>query len=577
MSMVRLTGLQEMIDGISRERNLPKTAVEAALREALLKGYERYRRTQSLDERNVFDETYFDNFDVELDTDEEGFRVLATKSIVDEVADPDHEIALIDVQEVAAEAQLGDTVILDVTPDRDDFGRMAAIQTKQVLAQKLRDQQRKLIQEEFQELESTVLQGRILRFERQSVIIAVTSGYGQPEVEAELPKREQLPNDTYRANGTVKVYLKKVCEGSQRGPQLLVSRADAGLVVYLFANEVPEIEDDIVRIVAVAREANPPSRHVGPRTKIAVDTVERDVDPVGACIGARGSRIQVVVNELRGEKIDVIRWSPDPATYISNALSPARVVEVRLVNPEERQAHVLVGDDQLSLAIGKEGQNVRLAARLTGWKIDIRDVAKYDRDEEDAKIWPIVKNFCPCKPPLWTRTTRRTRRTKPPKMRLPSTQPKTQMPMARTQPQRPMQQIPLSIARTTRLRTTTRRTTMTSMQTPKRRIIRRRSMLLIRRTIGKLPPNYRRCLVCRRVAHRSEFWRIVRLAESGQVQLDRGMGRSAYLCPCADCLRAAQRKDRIGRSLKTPTPAALYDHLWQRLPPLLDSPGNPPV
>ena len=157
-------------------------------------------------------------------------------------------------------------------------------------------------------------------------------------------------------------------------------------MVYLFANEVPEIEDDIVRIVAVAREANPPSRHVGPRTKIAVDTVERDVDPVGACIGARGSRIQVVVNELRGEKIDVIRWSPDPATYIANALSPARVVEVRLMNPEERQAHVLVGDDQLSLAIGKEGQNVRLAARLTGWKIDIRDVAKYDRDEEDAKM-----------------------------------------------------------------------------------------------------------------------------------------------------------------------------------------------
>ncbi|TAD79777.1 MAG: transcription termination factor NusA [Oscillatoriales cyanobacterium] len=386
MSMVRLTGLQGMIDGISRERNLPKTAVEAALREALLKGYERYRRTQSLDGRNIFDETYFDNFEVELDTDEEGFRVLATKSIVEEVDSPDHEIALIDVQEVAAEAQLGDTVILDVTPDRDDFGRMAAIQTKQVLAQKLRDQQRKLIQEEFQELESTVLQGRILRFERQSVIVAVTSGYSQPEVEAELPKREQLPNDTYRANGPLKVYLKKVCEGSQRGPQLLVSRADAGLVVYLFANEVPEIEDDIVRIVAVAREANPPSRHVGPRTKIAVDTVERDVDPVGACIGARGSRIQVVVNELRGEKIDVIRWSPDPATYIANALSPARVVEVRLMNPEERQAHVLVGEDQLSLAIGKEGQNVRLAARLTGWKIDIRDVAKYDRDREDEDM-----------------------------------------------------------------------------------------------------------------------------------------------------------------------------------------------
>jgi N utilization substance protein A len=377
MSMVHLPGLSDMINGISAERNLPKHAVQAALREALLKGYERFRRTQSLDSPH-FDEGYFDNFDVELDVDEEGFRVLSTKTIVDEVTNTDREIALKEVQEVADEAQLGDTVILDVTPDQRDFGRMAAIQTKQVLAQKLRDQQRKLIQEEFQDLEGTVLQARVLRFERQSAIVAVSSGFGQPEVEAELPRREQLPNDNYRANATFRVYLKKVCEGPHRGPQLIVSRADAGLVVYLFANEVPEIEDEVVRIVAVAREANPPSRYVGPRTKIAVDTLERDVDPVGACIGARGSRIQVVVNELRGEKIDVIRWSPDPATYIANALSPARVDGVRLVDPEARQAHVLVPENQLSLAIGKEGQNVRLAARLTGWKIDIKDTAKYD-------------------------------------------------------------------------------------------------------------------------------------------------------------------------------------------------------
>lgn len=389
MSMVNLPGLAEMIDGISRERNLPKHAVQAALREALLKGYERYRRTMRMSAGGLnFDEDYFNNFEVELDIESEGFRVLSTKTIVDSdsLINPDHQISLQEVQEVAAEAQLGDTVVLDVTPDQADFGRMAAIQTKQVLAQKLRDQQRKLIQEEFQDLEGTVLQARVLRFERQSVIMAVTSSYGQPEVEAELPKREQLPNDNYRANATFKVFLKKIYEGSHRGPQLMVSRADAGLVVDLFATEVPEIEDEVVRIVAVAREANPPSRHVGPRTKIAVDTLERDVDPVGACIGARGSRIQVVVNELRGEKIDVIRWSPDPATYIANALSPARVEEVRLVDPDARQTHVLVAEDQLSLAIGKEGQNVRLAARLTGWKIDIKDIAKYDYDAETAKI-----------------------------------------------------------------------------------------------------------------------------------------------------------------------------------------------
>ncbi|MEG4074734.1 transcription termination factor NusA [Microcoleus sp. Pol14C2] len=383
MSMVPLPGLKEMVEGISKERNLPKHAVQAALREALLKGYERYRRTQKLDH---FSEEYFDNFDVELDAEQEGFRVLANKTIVEEVINPDHEISLTEVQEVATEAQPGSIVLVDVTPNQKEFGRMAAIQTKQVLAQKLRDQQRKMIQEEFKDLEETVLQARVLRFERQSVILAVTSSFGQPEVDAELPKREQLPNDNYRANATFKVYLKKVGEGSTRGPQLLVSRADAGLVVYLFANEVPEIEDGVVRIVAVAREANPPSRHVGPRTKIAVDTLDRDVDPVGACIGARGSRIQVVVNELRGEKIDVIRWSPDPATYIANALSPARVDEVRLVAPEGRRAHILVAEDQLSLAIGKEGQNVRLAARLTGWKIDIKDIAKYDRAAEDSKL-----------------------------------------------------------------------------------------------------------------------------------------------------------------------------------------------
>ena len=390
MSMVNLTGLQTMIDSISLERNLPKSAVELALQEALLKGYERYRRTQRID-ASQFDEEYFENFYVELDTEDEGFRVLAEKTIVETVENSDHQIGLKEVQQVAPEALAGDTVVLDVTPEQNDFGRMAAIQTKQVLAQKLRDQQRRLIQEEFQDLEGSILNARVLRFERQSVIMAVSSGIGQPDTEAELLKRDQLPNDNYRANATFRVALKRVSEGSHRGPQLLVSRSDASLVVELFSNEVPEIEDEVVRIVAVAREANPPSRSVGPRTKIAVDTTESDVDPVGACIGARGSRIQVVVNELRGEKIDVIRWSPDPSTYISNGLSPARVDEVRLMDPEGRQAHVLVPEDQLSLAIGKEGQNVRLAARLTGWKIDIKDSAKYDYDAENEKAATILE------------------------------------------------------------------------------------------------------------------------------------------------------------------------------------------
>jgi N utilization substance protein A len=186
------------------------------------------------------------------------------------------------------------------------------------------------------------------------------------------------------------VFLKEVSEVPRRGPQLFVSRANAGLVVYLFENEVPEIQEGSVRIVAVAREANPPSRSVGPRTKVAVDSVEREVDPVGACIGARGSRIQQVVNELRGEKIDVIRWSQDPGQYIANSLSPARVEAVRLVDPEGQHAHVLVPPDQLSLAIGREGQNVRLAARLTGWKIDIKNSTEYDQASEDEKVSELI-------------------------------------------------------------------------------------------------------------------------------------------------------------------------------------------
>ena len=219
---------------------------------------------------------------------------------------------------------------------------MAAATTKQVLAQKLRDQQRRMIQEEFADLEDPVLTARVIRFERQSVIMAVSSGLGRPEVEAELPRRDQLPNDNYRANATFKVFLKEVSEVPRRGPQLFVSRSNAGLVVYLFENEVPEIQEGSVRIVAVAREANPPSRSVGPRTKVAVDSIEREVEPGGACIGARGSRIQQVVNELRGEKIDVIRWSQDPGQYIANSRSPARVEMVRLVDPVGQHAHVLV-------------------------------------------------------------------------------------------------------------------------------------------------------------------------------------------------------------------------------------------
>ncbi|NCO76360.1 MAG: transcription termination factor NusA [Cyanobacteria bacterium] len=381
MSIVKLPGLKMLIEEISKSNNLPENLVKEALREALFKGYERFRRAKQATTNQTFPDDYFDNFRLELDVEEEGFRVLALKMVTDSVEDIDHQIALGEVREFNEEVQSGNEVLVDVTPEQKDFGRMAAMQTKQVLQQKLKDLQRGIIQSEFKELEGTVLPAKVLRFERQSVIMTLQSAYGRPEVEAELPHHEQIASDNYRANASFKVYLKKVREGSQRGPQLLVSRADAGLVVYLFDNEVPEFEEGIVRIVAIAREANPNNRSINARTKIAVDTLDRDIDPVGACIGARGSRIQAVVNELKGEKIDVIRWSPDPATYIANSLSPAQIDLVKLTNAEERQSLVVVPDNQLSLAIGKEGQNVRLAARLTGWKIDIKSKSKYAEEE----------------------------------------------------------------------------------------------------------------------------------------------------------------------------------------------------
>ena len=391
MALVILPGLNNLIEDISEEKKLPPHVVESALREALLKGYEKYRKTFYIGvKEDPFDEEYFSNFDVGFDLEQEGYRILSSKIIVENVESEDHQISLQEVKQVADDAQIGDTVVLDVTPEKEDFGRMAASTTKQVLAQKLRDQQRKMIQEEFADLEDPVLTARVIRFERQSVIMGVSSGIGRPEVEAELPKRDQLPNDNYRANATFKVFLKEVSEVARKGPQLFVSRANAGLVVYLFENEVPEIQEGTVKIVAVSREANPPSRAVGPRTKVAVDSIEREVDPVGACIGARGARIQQVVNELRGEKIDVIKWSSDPIQYILNSLSPAKVDLVRLVDPEGQHAHVLVPPDQLSLAIGREGQNVRLAARLTGWKIDVKNSHEYDQKTEDSAVAELI-------------------------------------------------------------------------------------------------------------------------------------------------------------------------------------------
>lgn len=373
MSMVSLPGLRSSIETMSQQRNLPPLAVQEALQEALLKGYERYRRTQNLNDEH-WTEDYFDNFSVKLDLKAEGFRIVASKTVVETVEQPDREISLQVVIKKGAKAKLGDRVVVDVTPNRTEFGRLVAHQTKQVLLQKLQEQQCKFVQDEFADRKGTVLQGRMLRLDRGNAILGISTGPGKPEVEAELPKYEKLPNDDYHEDAQFLVYLKKVFTTASTRPLLRVSRATSYLISGLFARLVPEIQQEIVEVKGVVRDSVPANPELTPRSKLAVHSKHPDVDPVAACIGPHGEYLEAVVNEMRGEKIEVIRWSEDIATYIANALCPAKVEQVILLDTEQQHAEAIVTEDQLSLAIGPDEQNLRLASRLTEWKIDIKTV-----------------------------------------------------------------------------------------------------------------------------------------------------------------------------------------------------------
>jgi N utilization substance protein A len=267
------------------------------------------------------------------------------------------QIALDEAQEHDPEIQPGQEITIDVTPPASEMGRLAAQMAKQVLNQRLREADRKIVMDQFKGKEGETIIGTVGRLEGRNIIVS----FGKAE--GIVPGSEQVPGEHYRVGDRIKVFLIEVRE-TTRGMQLLCSRAHPGLVRELFELEIPEIMDGTVTIEAIAREA-------GYRTKIAVRSRDASVDPVGACVGARGGRIQGIVSELKNEKIDIIRWSEDPVTFISNSLSPAKVVTVQ-VSSLERTARVIVPDAMLSLAIGREGQNVRLAARLTGYKIDIK-------------------------------------------------------------------------------------------------------------------------------------------------------------------------------------------------------------
>ncbi|MGE7760624.1 transcription termination factor NusA [Peribacillus sp. NPDC097895] len=335
--------------GISREVLID--AIEAALISA-------YRRN--------FNQAQ--NVRIDLNLGKGTMRVFARKDVVDEVFDSRLEISVEEARAIDPNYQLEDVVEMEVTPK--DFGRIAAQTAKQVVTQRVREAERGIIYAEFIDREEDIMTGIVQR--QDSRFIYVSLG----KIEALLPVNEQMPNEQYKPHDRIKVFITKV-EKTSKGPQIFVSRSHPGLLKRLFEIEVPEIFDGTVEIKSVAREA-------GDRSKISVHSDNEEVDPVGSCVGQKGQRVQAIVNELKGEKIDIVKWSENPVIFVANALSPSKVLEV-IVKEEEKATTVIVPDYQLSLAIGKRGQNARLAAKLTGWKIDI----KSETEAREAGIYPV--------------------------------------------------------------------------------------------------------------------------------------------------------------------------------------------
>ncbi|MDQ0230493.1 transcription termination factor NusA [Metabacillus malikii] len=347
----------ELLDALTileKEKGISKEIIIEAIEAALISAYKRnFNQAQ--------------NVRVDLNRETGTMKVFARKDVVDEVYDPRLEISLSEAQGINPNYVLNDVIEMEVTPK--DFGRIAAQTAKQVVTQRVREAERGVIYSEFIDREEDIMTGIVQRIDSKFIYVSLG------KIEALLPVSEQMPNETYQPHDRIKVFITKV-EKTTKGPQIFVSRTHPGLLKRLFEIEVPEIFDGTVEIKSVSREA-------GDRSKISVHSENPEVDPVGSCVGPKGQRVQAIVNELKGEKIDIVRWSQDPIEFVANALSPSKVVEV-LVNEDDKATTVIVPDYQLSLAIGKRGQNARLAAKLTGWKIDI----KSETDAKKAGIFP---------------------------------------------------------------------------------------------------------------------------------------------------------------------------------------------
>jgi len=349
-----ITELKRVIDQVSREKGLERDVLIKTLEEAV---------------KAAAKKKLGPTYDLEVNFNDElgEVEVFEFKEVVDKVSNEHLEISFDQARKIDPECEMGDS--LGIKMDTDEFGRIAAQSAKQVIMQRLREAERNIVYDDFKDRRGEIIHGIVQRFDKGAIIVNLG------RTEAELPVKEQIPKENYKQGDRIRAYILDVKQFS-RGPQIILSRTHPNFLSALFENEVPEIAEGIVSVVQVAREP-------GSRAKIAVTSRDMDVDPVGACVGMKGTRVQAVVQELRGEKIDIVTWDQDPAKFICNALAPAEIMRV-IVDEDDKSMEIVVPDDQLSLAIGKRGQNVRLASKLSGWHLDVTSETSYNRSLKEA-------------------------------------------------------------------------------------------------------------------------------------------------------------------------------------------------
>jgi N utilization substance protein A len=347
--------LNQIINQLGKEKGIKKEIIVSAIKEAL----EYAARKKYGQEKEI---------EAQFDENTGEFEILEYKEVVETVTDPELEIGLVEAQEYDPDAQVQDSIGFRITTK--ELGRIAAQTAKQIILQKVKEAEREVIYDEFIDKKGEIVNGIIHRFEKDLMIVDLG------KTEAIMPPREQVKRERYRQGDRIRAFIKDVVL-SQRGPEIILSRTDPRLVLKIFEMEVPEIYEGIVSVVSIAREP-------GSRTKVAVKSRDKDIDPVGACVGLRGTRVQKVVEELKGEKIDIVQWEEDPARFACNALSPAEIIRV-LVNETEKSMEVIVPEDQLMVAIGRKGQNVKLASKLINWNIEVRQEGKAEEALKQAE------------------------------------------------------------------------------------------------------------------------------------------------------------------------------------------------